>query len=155
MKQILAKLTPASADNVLSGSRIPTHVFILIAVVSTIRSCIHLFAPDGGAGSVAGIDLSVAGADGVVFAFALWGSSQLLFALVQLLVAFRYRSLVPLMYALLIVETLLRVWVGRTRPVAFGHTPPGAIGNYVVLPLALVMLILSLWGDRWGRLRAR
>jgi len=145
MKQALARLLPERADNTVSGTKLPLYIFTLIAIVSAVRSCIHLLAPDGGAGSIAGMDLSVAGADGIVFAFALWGSSQLIYALIQLLVAFRYRSLVPLMYVLLIVETLLRELVGRMKPVTFAHTPPGAIGNYVVLPLAVVMLVLSLW----------
>ena len=38
------------------------------------RSSIRLLAPDGGAGLIAGMDLSVAGAPGIIFAFALWGS---------------------------------------------------------------------------------
>ena len=90
------------------------------------------------------MDLAVSGADGIVFAFALWGSAQLVYALVQLTVAFRHRSLVPLMYVLFILEVLLRMLVGRLRPVTFAHTPPGAWGNYVMLPIALAMLVLSL-----------
>lgn len=145
VKRILTRLLPAQADNTIQGMKLPVYLFTLIAIVSTVRSCVHLFAPDGGAGSIAGMDLSVAGADGIVFAFALWGSAQLIYALIQLIVAFRYRSLIPLMYVLLILETLLRLFVGTTRPVSFAHTPPGAIGNYIVLPLAVVMLALSLW----------
>ena len=145
MKRILATLLPAQADNTIQGSRWPAYVFALIASVSTIRSCIHLLAPDGGASSIAGLDLAVAGADGIIFAFALWGSSQLIYALIQLLVAFRYRSLIPFMYLLLVLETLLRMWVGQMKPVAFAHTPPGAVANYIILPLALVMLLWSLW----------
>lgn len=144
MNGLLVKLLPAIADNTISGMKLPVYVFTLLAIVSTVRSCIHLFAPDGGAGSIAGMDLSVAGAGGIIFAFALWGSSQLIYALIQLTVAFRYRSLVPAMYVLLIFETLLRMLVGRMKPVTFAHTPPGAIGNYVILPLAAVMLALSL-----------
>jgi len=49
------------------------------------------------------------------------------------------------MYVLLILEVLLRELIGRMKPVTFAHTPPGAIGNYVILPLALVMLVLSCW----------
>jgi hypothetical protein len=63
----------------------------------------------------------------------------------QLLVVFRYRSLVPFMYLMLILEVLLRELVGRIKPVTFAHTPPGAIGNQIVLPLSLLMLGLSLW----------
>ena len=124
--------------------KLPVYVFTLIAIISAVRSCIHLLTTDGGAGSIAGMDLSVAGAEGIIFAFALCGSAQLIYALIQLLVAFRYRSLIPLMYVLLILETLLRELVGRMKPVSFAHTPPGAVANYVILPLALVMLALSL-----------
>jgi hypothetical protein len=94
------------------------------------------------------MDLSVAGADGIIFAFALWGSSQLLFALIQLLVVIRYRSLVPFMWLMLALEVLLRELVGHMKPVTFAHTPPGAIGNQLFLPLAVVMLALSLWSAR-------
>jgi len=145
MKHILAALLPAQADNTVRGSKLPVYVFLAISFLSLIRSSIHLLAPDGGAGSIAGMNLAVAGADGIIFSFALWGSAQLIYALVQLVVAFRYRSLIPFMYVLLILETLLRELVGHMKPVTFAHRPPGAIGNYVILPLAAVMLVLSLW----------
>ena len=90
------------------------------------------------------MDLTAAGSNGIVFAIALWGSAQLIYALIQLAVAFRYRSLVPFMYTLLILETLLRMLVGHMKPVIFAHTPPGAIGHYVILPVATLMLVLSL-----------
>jgi hypothetical protein len=145
MRAILEILFPSTIDNNIHGSRLPIIIFTLYAIVSTIRSCIHLFAPDGGAGSIAGMDLTVAGANEVIFAFALWGSSQLLLALIQVLVVIRYRSLVPFMYILLILEVLLRELVGYLKPVTFDHTPPGAIGNHIVLLLSVLMLILSLW----------
>ncbi len=148
MKALFEVLLPVKADNTVCGMKLPVYVFALIAIISTIRSLIHLLAPDGGAGSIAGMDLSVAGAYGIIFAFALWGSSQLIYALIQLIVVIRYRSLVPLMYVLLILEILLREFVGHTKPVTFAHTPPGEIGNYVFLPLAVIMLFLSLWSAR-------
>ena len=143
MKNVLEVLFPAKADNTLYGSKIPFYIFTLYTILSAVRSCIHLLAPDGGAGSIAGMDLTVAGADGIIFAFALWGSSQLLFALIQILVVFRYRSLVPLLWLMLILEVLLRQLVGAMKPVTFAHTPPGAIGNQLFLPLAALMLAWS------------
>jgi hypothetical protein len=71
MKTILDILLPQQVDNRLRGPQIPLYFFAVYAVVSTMRSCIHLLAPDGGAGSIAGMDLNVAGASGIVFAFAL------------------------------------------------------------------------------------
>ena len=117
----MAILLPAQADNQLTGGRVPVYVFGVLAVISFVRSCIHVFAPDGGAGSIAGMDLSVSGASGIIFAFGLWGSAQLIYALVQLAVVTRYRSLVPAMYLLLFVETLLRTkspTVTRAWPLA-------------------------------------
>lgn len=143
MNDVLAILLPAQADNTIRGSKLPWYLFAAIAMLGTVRSCIHLLAPDGGAGSIAGMDLS-AGREGIIFAFALWGSAQLVYAAIQLVVVFRYRSLVPFLYVMLILETLLRMFVGHTRPVAFARTPPGAIGNYVILPLAILMLALCL-----------
>ncbi len=142
MKRIFEILLPRVADNTVRGMKLPVYIFTLLAMVSTVRSSIHLLAPDGGAGTIAGMNLAVAGAPEIIFSFALWGSAQLIYALVQLAVAFRYRALVPFMYVLLIVETLLRMLVGHMKPVTFAHTPPGAYGNYVMLVLAPVMLVL-------------
>lgn len=143
MGKIISKLFPESADNNYKGSKIASIMLLIIALVGTVRSCIHLLAPDGGAGSIAGMDLSAAGAKGIIFAFSLWGSAQLLYAFIQLAVYFRYKTLIPLMYILIIVETLLRMFVGHIKPVNFTHTPPGQIGNYIMIPLAIIMLILS------------
>lgn len=145
MNSVFSVLLPVQANNVILGWKLPFYAFVAVADVSTVRSFIHLLAPDGGAGSIAGMDLSVPGANGIVFAFALWGSAQLIYALMQWLVILRYRSLVPLMWAVLLLETLLRMLVGRMKRVTFAHRPPGAIGNYVLLPLAALMLVMSLW----------
>ena len=145
MKSIFDILLPAQIDNTIRGTKIPFYIFTLYAIVSTVRSCIHLLSSDGGAGTIAGMDLSVAGADGIIFAFALWGSSQLLFAMIQLLAVIRYRSLIPLMWLMLALEILLRELVGKMKPVTFAHTPPGAIGNQIIRPLAVVMVVWSLW----------
>jgi hypothetical protein len=121
---------------------------IVIAVIGTVRSCIHVFSGDGGAGSIAGMNLDVSGANEVVFAFALWGAEQLIYALVQWVVILRYRSLVPLMWGVQLLETAGRMLVGRIKPVTFDHTPPGAYQNYVYLVLSVLMLAIALWSGR-------
>lgn len=62
MKIVFLTLLPVQADNTICGMKLPIYVFACLAVISTVRSCIHVFAPDGGAGSIAGMDPSVAGA---------------------------------------------------------------------------------------------
>jgi len=145
MTNLINKIFPKTADNNYQGNKIAAYVFLIIALAGTVRSCIHFLAPDGGAGTIAGMDLSVTGASGIIFAFSLWGSSQLLYAFIQLIVFFRYRTLVPFMYILMILETAMRMFIGHIKPVHFAHTPPGAVVNHVMIPLAGIMLILSLW----------
>lgn len=144
---VLATLLPATVDNTIRGSRIPTYVFVLVAIVSTARSLIHLLVPDSGAGSIAGVDLAAAGplgAHGIVFFLAQWGGGQLVLASLQLIVLTRYRSLVPLLYVLLLAEIGLRMLVGHLKPMSFSHVPPGQVGNYVLATVALVMLAIAL-----------
>lgn len=139
---------PKVATNTLRGSKIPLYLFVVIAAIGLGRSLIHIFAPDGGAGSIAGMDLSVSGADEVVFAFALWGSAQLIYAVLQWIVILRYRSLVPLMWAVQLLETCGRMLAGSLKPVVFSHTPPGAAQNYIYLVLSIAMIALSVWTAR-------
>lgn len=147
MNSTLAIFLPARADNTIRGSKWPFYGLVLIALIGTARSLIHIFAPDGGAGSIAGMDLSGSGANEVIFAFALWGAAQGVYALLQWLVILRYRSLVPLLWAVQLMETLGRMLVGHIKPVSFEHTPPGAVQNYVYLVLSLAMLALALWSS--------
>jgi hypothetical protein len=145
MKNNLAILFPSKADNHLRGSKWPLYLFILVAAIGVVRSCIHIFSADGGAGSIAGMNLAVSGANEVIFAFALWGTEQLVYVLLQWIVILRYRSLIPCMWGVQLLETLGRMLVGQLKPITFAHTPPGQIGNYIFIPLCVLMLALSLW----------
>lgn len=146
MKNIIAKIFPKNINNDYKGYGIAVYVFVIYSVISMVRSCIHFFSPDGGAGSIAHIDLSEGGKN-IVFVFALWGSSQLVLALIQLLVSVRYKSLLPFMYVLLFLEYCFRVLLGIMKPLVFeagAGTPPGGYLDKIMIPLALVMLILCL-----------
>jgi len=65
-------------------------------------------------------------------------------AVVIWIVLWRYREFVPLMIAEVTLEQLARILVGQMKPLQTVHTAPGAIGSDILLPIALVMLILSL-----------
>ena len=143
-KEIVNRIFPRQVSNNFQGSRIASIIFLLIIAVTLARSCVHIFAPDGGAGSIAGIIVSVEGGSNIISVFALWGLSQLLMGFVYLVVYIRYKSLIPFMYLLIIAEYSGRALIGFTKPLQVTHIPPGAIGDYILIPLALVMLILSL-----------
>ena len=58
----------------------------------------------------------------------------------------RYRFLTPFMLAMVVVEQLLRLGAGQLKPLEVAAAPPGATGSYLLQPLALLALILSLRG---------
>jgi hypothetical protein len=141
-KEERIRVFPKQLDNSFRGNRIAVIVFALITVFTLARSCIHIFAPDGGASSIAGINTSVEGGSNVISMFAFWGLAQLLMGLVYLAVLLRYKSLIPFMYMLIIIEYSGRVLIGMVKPLIVSHTPPGAIGDYILIPLAIMMLML-------------
>lgn len=143
-KEEAIRVFPKQVDNTFRGYKIAAAVFLLMTVFTIARSVIHIFFPDGGAGSIAGIDTSVEGGSNIISMFALWGLSQLLMGFVYLVVFFRYKSLIPFMYILILIEYSGRALIGIVKPLVVSHTPPGAIGDYILIPLAIVMLVLSL-----------
>lgn len=68
--------------------------------------------------------------------------------LFYLVVLWRYQSLIPLMYLFLVVEYTVRLLLTFAKPLETVGTAPGAIGNYVIIPLALFMLVLALMPRR-------
>ena len=148
-------LLPVTIDNEYRGSRLAFSFFILLTVVTVARSLIHIVAPDGGAQSIATIPLDSFTANGaatVVHLFALWGLSQLIVGLIYVVALLWYRSLIPLLYLLALVEYATRLVLTRVKPIEIAGTAPGGVGNYILIPVLAVMLWLSLRsrGDATG-----
>jgi len=144
---MLDRLFPRQLTNDYQGHPLAKWVFIGIAILTIARSLIHVFAPDGGAQSIATIPLDTFSANAaatVILIFSLWGLSQLLIGLIYVVVIWRYQMLIPFMYLLLVVEYGMRIVLGLIKPIETTGTAPGGVGNYLILPLALAMLFLSL-----------
>jgi hypothetical protein len=118
--------------------RLPALVLALFAVINIGRGSIHAFAPDGGAHSIAGLDL---GSDAVtiVSLFATIGLMQLVLGLFQLWVLLRARAFVlpvlALQTALTVTGAIHLHWY-RPLPVVV----PGAAFN-----LGLAVLLIATW----------
>jgi hypothetical protein len=148
---MLDRLFPEPITDRYEGAPIAKWVFILLTMITVGRSLAHIFLPDGGAQSIATITLNTFTSNGeatVIHIFALWGLSQLLFGLLYIVVLWRYQSLIPLMYLFVLVEYIGRLLLTFAKPIVTDGTAPGAIGNYILIPLALVMLMLSLREQR-------
>ena len=143
MKKILPK-DPSSFSG-FRAIRILTALYLLVAVV---RSCIHLFAEDGGAKSIAGVDTSVAGGENIIAIFHQWGAIQLILALLLSLLFFRYPGFTPLILITLAVDPILRWIAGRMLPLTTVGTPPGESLNWSAFVSLVVLFVLSLGEKR-------
>ena len=143
---MLRKIFPHQVDNTYSGHKLGLYFFFLITLVTIGRSCVHIFAADGGAQSIATIPLdtySQGGAEAVIFIFAQWGITQLMVGFIYLLVAWRYRRLIPLMYVFLFFEWSSRIALGFFKSIETAGVAPAAIAQLVLVLLIPVMFFLS------------
>ena len=126
------------------GATSAVWVTLLAGVLELAAGSIHYFLPDGGAGVIAGIDLTH-NARPIIAVFAWFGALQISFALVIIAIALRYRTLIPLALGAIFVSRLLMAidgWFlkGASAP----HHPPEHYVSPIVAALALLFLILSL-----------
>lgn len=122
-------------------------VFFVISIITIIRSLIHIISPDGGAASIAGIPLSqysMEASQTIIFMFALWGISQLIIGLFYIYVLIIKPNLIPIMLLSLTLEYSLRLIIGQLKPILTTHTAPGAYGNYIMIPLSIILFLLSI-----------
>lgn len=117
---------------------------VAFTVLVTVRSLIHMFAPDGGANSIAGFAVEGDAGDNLVHLFAQWGLEQLILAMIAWIVIARYQFLIPLVLALQLFDWIMRSVLGELKPIVVDGTPPGAIGNLVFVPLIAIALWFSL-----------
>jgi hypothetical protein len=140
----LSRLLPGDVTR-FGGPGWTTGMLVALNVAGTVRSLIHMLAPDSGAQSIASMDTQVKGGDNIVALLGQWGGAQLLEAGIIWTVLFRYRGLVPLMLGVVTAEQLLRVGIGMSKPLATVRTPPGAL-SWALLPVAAATLAMSLTG---------
>ena len=135
---------PKQIDNSFNGFNFTLYIFYFLTAFTIVRSLIHMFFPDGGAGTIASIDVSVEGGESIIGIFAQWGLSQLFFGILYLIVGLKYRSLIPLMYVFIFAEYCMRVVMGLLKPLETTEIAPGAIGNFIIIPFSIVLFIFSI-----------
>ncbi len=121
--------------------RIVTASYLLVMVV---RSCIHLFAADGGAQSIAGIDTSVEGGNNIIAIFHQWGAIQLILAVLLFVLFFRYPGFTPLILLTLVLDPVMRFIAGQMMSLTSTGTPPGEALNAASFYLLALLFIASL-----------
>lgn len=118
---------------------VPVVVLALMTMINLARGSVHAFAADGGAHSIAGLDLA-SGAQTILSLFAV---HQIALGLLELYVLTLRRDLVTLVLGYQLLQTVAGVanlYLYRTFPVPV----PGAPFNAVLLVVIAVAFVMAL-----------
>jgi len=130
--------------SVFEGFQFVRIIAALLLFVVVVRSCIHLFAADGGAQRIAGIDTSVEGGKNIIAMFHQWGAIQLILAVLLYVLFFRYPGFTPLIVFTLAFDPVMRFVASRILSVTSTRTPPGAKLNAPVFVVLALLFIASI-----------
>ena len=126
-----------------------TIVLGLFALMNLARGGVHVFSPDGGAGTIAGLDLSTS-ASTIIPLFALIGVNQIAVGLFEAYVVAARRDLLALglgLQVLLTAGAVANLGFWRPLPVEV----PGETLNMILLPIIVIAWLLAVYGDRKAR----
>jgi hypothetical protein len=147
----LDRFLPSSLDNTWRGPRLALWLFGLLVFVKLGVGINSIFRGSFVAGTADSIPLASytpAGARTVVAMMALLGVSQLMMCFLGVLALVRYRTLIPLLYAIFLLEYTSKRLVFHFLPIERTGAAPGQMVNYAMLTLMIVGLVLSLRSNR-------
>jgi hypothetical protein len=147
----LNRLLPQCIDNTYRGYKVALWLFGLLVLLKTVISLRSIFDGYAVATTADGIPLdtySPAAVRTIVSLWALLGLSSFMLCLLCILALIRYRSMVPLMFAIFLLEYLGRRLILHFLPIVTTGTPPGFYINLALLVVMIAGLALSLSGRR-------
>ena len=137
-------LLPPRTNHLYRGSLASVWFLGLYSLLELGTGLIHFFLPDGGAGVIAGLDLTV-NKHVIIGVIAWMGALQIAYGLGIIVVACWYRPLMPLFLGLGLLERLLMsvaTWV--TKPSPTGHHPPQHYAILLLVPVLAVFLAMAI-----------
>ena len=150
---MLNRLLPLHIDNNYRGYKMGLWLFVPIACMRLGISLLHIFSADGGAQSISTMPLDTyppGAVQNVIALFARMGVDQLALALIFGLVWIRYRAMIPLMYALMVLHEIALRGVVAMKPLALAGTSNARAPGLVLAALSTAGLVLSLLGKGYG-----
>lgn len=144
---MLSRVFPKQFDNAYRGHWLAIWIFVPIVLVKLIMG-VNVAGLDPLISNVAilktadNVPLDTFGSEAaslVVFEFACWALSLLLFSLLALLALIRYRAMIPLMYLVLSIEQIGRKGLLLINPIVRAHEPiVRAVANHGISAGALI-----------------
>ena len=147
----LSQLLPGRIDNTYRGHKLALWFFVLLLLMHLAMSLNCVFNGYFVATSADGIALDTfpaAATKAIISLFATWGVEHCFIWLLGVLVLLRYRSLIPFMFAFLLLEDLARKTTLYLLPMAGAGAGPGFLVNFLFLAFMCIGLALSLLSAR-------
>ena len=150
--KLINKILPETINNDFNGSKIALYGFYPILAMMIFRSLTHFLSESAGLVNIANINILplINGIDpnNLVYLFAsLWGASQLILTLLIIVVFLKYKSLLPLLWIILIIDILFRFVSGSIHPLTeeyYSAVPPGRLSQVPLLVYGTLMFFLSI-----------
>lgn len=152
-KRMIGRIFPEALDNNYRGLRAAIWLFVPLVLLRLLMGANMMWHPADIAASADNMPLSLyggGGAQAVTSLFAQIGLYRLLLALLTVLALLRYRSMIPLLYLLLLAELLGSRLLDRFYPIA-KSAAPGQTGSALILSMlamALAGFVASLLPSR-------
>jgi hypothetical protein len=152
---MLDRIFPRQFDNNYRGQKVAVWVFALLTLMKTGISFVAIFKADGAAQSADGIPLDTYGssaAQAVIGVVAFLGLASLLLCILSVIALIRYRTMIPLMYVLIVVEWVAHKGIGMMKPVIRAGSPPGHYVTWILFAVSVIGLIFSVTGKNYSRM---
>ena len=150
---MITLIFPERADNTYGGHKLALWLFALLLLLKGaigVNSVLNGYGVATFADNIPLDTFSPAGAQAFVSLFALWGLSHLVICLLGVLVLVRYRSFIPLMYVVFLLEHLARKSFLFFHPIAKTGTSHGFAINMTIVVVMIIGLALALWRPKAG-----
>jgi hypothetical protein len=151
MTTMIDQVLPRIIDNTYRGHRLaflPFGLLVLLKLIVGLNSIFQGYMVMTKADGIPLDTFPAAATQSLLSLWALLGLSHVVMALLGILVLIRYRSMIPFMFVLLLLQHLGGRLIAYYLPLVRTGEPPGSIVNLTLLTLMVVGLGLSLWRRR-------
>ncbi len=144
---MLNKFFPQHADNAYHGHKLALWIFALVVLIRVFQGLNTFLNPRTTARYADGIPLHTyapAAEQTTASLFSMLGLYAFIIYLICILVLIRYRSLVPVMFALLLLQNIGSKLVFHFLPIIRTGTPPAIYMSWILLSFIVAGLALSI-----------
>lgn len=149
MRSVVDVIVPRRANNDYRGGAVAFYGFCFLVAERLFSATVHFLTPDGGKNSIASIIVFEGDPDPnpIIYMFAsIAGMHEMLFVLLYGLVLWRYRGLIPLMLALMLLGMVFGLVVTAMHPLTpeyYERTPPALLVRVPMFLLIGSLLFLA------------